>query len=396
MIGIGTDLRERRRAESALREANAQLAEADRRKNDFLAMLSHELRNPLAPITNSLYVLEHATPGGVQARRAQAIIERQISQMTRLIEDLLDVTRVARGKAQLQREPLNLNELVLRTAEDHRGAFVDGGVDLHTVAATTEVWVNGDQTRLSQVIGNLLQNAVKFTPRGGSTVVSVERDLVRQQANVRVQDTGRGIAPEVRVHLFEPFTQADVTIDRRKGGLGLGLALVRGLVEMHGGSVTAASAGVDAGSTFTIALPLAPSGIVETLPGRVAMGNTSKRVLVVEDSQDAAESLREALEVGGHEVEVAYDGSQGIAKARVFHADAVICDIGLPELDGYAVARAIRADPTVYSVMLIALTGYAAPEDIAKAKQAGFDAHLAKPPTMEAVERVLQGHRSFE
>jgi PAS domain S-box-containing protein len=365
-------------------------AEADRRKNEFLAMLSHELRNPLAPIRNSLYLLAHAPPAGDQARRAQAIIDRQVGQMTRLVEDLLDVTRIARGKAQLQREILDINEVAQRTVEDHRGAFADGGIELEMAAAAEEIWVNGDSTRLSQVIGNLLQNAAKFTPRGGKTTVSVERDSARQQAIVRVQDTGRGIAPEDQLHLFEPFTQADVTIDRKKGGLGLGLAVVKGLVEMHGGSVTAASTGVDEGATFTITLPLEATGPAEAHRPRADAQKAVRRVLVIEDNEDAADSLREALELCGHEVEVAYTGSEGIEKARAFGPEVVICDIGLPEMDGYTVARALRADSQHARVTLIALSGYAGPEDLAKAKEAGFDGHLAKPPSMDAVERVLK------
>jgi two-component system CheB/CheR fusion protein len=391
LTGVNQDVTERKLTEEALQEAHAQLQEADRRKNEFMAMLSHELRNPLAPIRNSLFILDRATPGSEQARRAQAVIDRQVAQMAQLIEGLLDVTRIARGKVQLQREVLDLNALAMRTVEDHRGAFVESGVELEMIAATAEVWVNGDPTRLSQSIGNLLQNAAKFTPRGGKTTASVEVDPARQQAIVRVHDTGRGIAPVVQSHLFEPFTQADVMIDRKKGGLGLGLALVKGLVEMHGGSVTAVSAGADQGATFTIALPLEGSEPVAAPRLTIETGRTVRRVLVIEDNTDAANSLREALQLGGHEVEVAYDGSEGLEKARSYRPDVVICDIGLPAMDGYAIARAVRADPQLARVMLVALTGYAGPDDVAQAREAGFDAHLAKPPTMDAVERVLQG-----
>jgi two-component system CheB/CheR fusion protein len=390
LTGVNQDITERKRTEEELQAATARLEETDRHKNEFLAMLSHELRNPLAPIRNSLYILDRATPGGEQARRAQAVIGRQVVQMTRLIEGLLDLTRMARGKAELQREVLDLNALTMRTVEDHRGGFVESGVDIVLPAATAEVWVNGDPTRLSQVIGNLLQNAAKFTPRGGKTTVSVEKDSARQQAIVRVQDTGRGITPEVQRHLFEPFTQADVTIDRKMGGLGLGLALARGLIEMHGGSVTATSGGVDKGATFTITLPLEASGPVDAPRPSTNAGQTVRRVLLIEDNADAADSLREALQLAGHEVEVAYNGSEGIGKARAFQPEVVICDIGLPEMDGYEVARAIRSDPELRRVRLVALTGYAGPDDIAKSKKAGFDAHLAKPLGMEEIERVLQ------
>lgn len=391
LVGTAQDITSRKNADEALLRANEQLQADDRRKNEFMAMLSHELRNPLAPIRNSLYVLGRAAPGGEQARRAQAVIERQVAQLTRLIDDLLDVTRITRGKAQLQREILDLNELTYRTVEDHRAEFVNAGVDLELIAATAEVWVNGDRARLSQAIGNLLQNATKFTPCGGKATVSVEGVAAQRQAIVRVRDTGRGIASEVRPRLFEPFTQADVTIDRKKGGLGLGLALVKGLVEMHGGFVAAASPGVGRGATFTITLPLEATGPAEAHRPPTEAGQTGLRVLVIEDNADAADSLREALLLSGHDVEVAYGGPAGIETARTFRPEVVLCDIGLPEMDGYEVARAMRADPDLGRVRLVALTGYAGPEDVAKAKEAGFDAHLAKPPSLDAIERALAG-----
>jgi signal transduction histidine kinase/ActR/RegA family two-component response regulator len=382
------DMLERAQAERALEEANQRLLDADRRKNEFLGMLSHELRNPLAPIQNSLYVLERAEPGGEQARRAQAVIHRQVGHMTRLIDDLLDVTRITSGKIQLHRELLDLNEVAQRAVDDHRGAFADSSVRLELETAREPVPVNGDRTRLTQMIGNLLQNAVKFTPHGGRTVVSVERESKRGRGIVRVKDTGRGIAPEILPYLFEPFIQAEATVDRSKGGLGLGLALVRGLAEMHGGSVNAASSGPNQGATFTLTLPLETTAQAEASPPRAAPGAT-RRVLVIEDNVDAADMLREALELDGHRVEVANSGPEGIDKARTFGPDVVLCDVGLPEMDGYDVARTLRADPELRRVGLVALTGYAGSEDVARARAAGFDAHLAKPPTTEAIEHVL-------
>ena len=389
-LGAASDVTQRKHAEEERERLLAELAEADRRKNEFLAMLSHELRNPLAPIRNGLFILDRAPPGGDQARRAQTVIDRQVAQLTNLIEGLLDVTRIVRGKALLQREILDLNDLAQRTVEDYRGAFSDSGVELEMAVATGEIWVDGDRTRLTQVIGNLLQNAAKFTARGGKTIVSVERSSARQQAIVRVQDTGRGFASEFQSRLFEPFNQIDVTIDRAKGGLGLGLALVKGLVEMHGGSVAAASAGVDQGATFTITLPLQASGPLEAHRPRAEPRRTVRRVLIIEDNADAADSLREALQLGGYNVAVADSGREGVEKARAFEPEVVICDIGLPGMDGYEVARAIRGDPALGRVTLVALTGYAGPDDVAKAKEAGFDTHLAKPLTVEEVERALQ------
>lgn len=390
IIGTGTDISERKRFEEELRAANARLVDEHRHKNEFLAMLSHELRNPLAPIRNSLYILDRAAPGGAQARRAHEVIDRQVEHMTRLIEDLLDITRITRGKIELQRERLDLNELAQRTVEDHRSVFVKSEIEVDVVPAPDQVWISGDQTRLAQAIGNLLQNAAKFTPRGGKTTVSVLADPTKGQAVLTVQDTGRGIPQEIMPRLFEAFTQADTTLDRSMGGLGLGLALVKGLVELHGGSVSVESDGPGRGATFTIALPMdATAAPRVAVPLGAGGEGKPRRMLVIDDNSDAADSLREALELGGHEVAVAYDGPGGLAKARELHPDVVICDIGLPGTDGYEVARAMRADPGLGRVVLVALTGYAQPEDVAKAREAGFDRHLAKPLSMEKLEQLL-------
>jgi PAS domain S-box-containing protein len=379
-----------REGTALLRENEAALREADRQKNQFLAMLSHELRNPLAPIRNSLYILDRAAPGGEQAKRAQAIIHRQIGQLTWLIDDLLDVTRITHGKIQLKRERLDLNELAHRTAEDHRAVFSKSDVRLEVLPAPAEVWVNGDRMRLAQVVSNLLQNAAKFTSHGGKATVSVASNPARGQALLTVRDTGCGIEPEMLPRLFHAFTQADATLDRSKGGLGLGLALVKGLVELHGGSVSAASDGPGKGAVFTITLPLdvMAARIVPLGPG---VGGTAapRRVLVIEDNEDAADSLREVLELLEHVVDVAYTGRNGIEKARAFHPDVVLCDIGLPEMDGYEVARIVRADPELGRMGLVALSGYAQPEDVEMAREAGFDAHLAKPPSIDALARAL-------
>lgn len=383
-MGIVVDITARKVAELELREA-------DKHRTDFLAILSHELRNPLAPIRNSLFILERAIPGSEQALRAQGIINRQVGHLGRLIDDLLDVTRITRGKIQLQRECLDLQELAVRTAEDLRSTFAKNQVRLEVLTPPGGVRVNGDQARLAQVLGNLLQNSAKFTEPGGQTTVEVGADDVRRLAVLTVRDTGRGIAPEVMPRLFAPFAQADATLDRTKGGLGLGLALVKGLVEMHGGTVRGESEGIGKGATFTICLPLAPSTAPTAAPPepppreRAAPG----RVLIIEDNSDTATTLREALELGSHEVAVASNGPDGIEKARAFRPDVVICDIGLPEMDGYEVARRMRADPALRGAGFVALTGYAQPEDVEKAQEAGFDAHVAKPPNMEALEGVL-------
>ena len=395
---VFSDVTERKRiekiqveSEARLREAGKALREVDRNKNQFLAVLSHELRNPLAPITNSLFILGRAVPGGEQARRAQAVIGRQVGQLSRLVDDLLDLTRISSNKLRLQRKRLDLNQLVLHVVADHRAQFGKNEVRIEHSPAPKAVFVDGDWNRLTQVVGNLLQNAAKFTGPGGHVRVSVSTDSETKWAAVRIADTGVGMAPEMLARLFEPFAQADTTLDRSKGGLGLGLALARGLVELHGGAITAHSAGVGQGAEFVVRLALAPEGIgsgEHVRPRTLAPGGR-RRVLIIEDNIDAADSLREVLEFGEHEVEVAYTGPAGIAKARTWKPEVVLCDIGLPGMDGFGVARAFRADDALKGTRLVALSGYALPEDLQRAQEAGFDQHLAKPPSMEGLEEVL-------
>jgi CheY-like chemotaxis protein len=366
------------------------LREADRRKNEFLQMLSHELRNPLAPIRNSLYILDKAAPGGEQARRALAVIDRQVQHTTRLVDDLLDVTRITRGKIRLQREPLDLCALARRTLEDHREQFAKNGVDLELVAPPEELVVDADPTRLAQVIGNLLNNAVKFTPRGGRTTLTVSAAGGGVLAELEVRDTGAGLSSEVIPQLFEPFMQVEKTLDRSAGGLGLGLALVKGLVELHGGGVHVESEGIGKGTSFIVRLPLTMRRArrLTAVRTRHATGVT-RRVLLIEDNIDSAETMKEALELSDHLVEIALTGPDGVAKARAGTPDVIICDIGLPGIDGFQVAKAIRAIARLDHVRLVALSGYAQPEDIERAKQAGFDLHLAKPPDLDALERAI-------
>ena len=381
--GIARDITKRKEVEEAL-------LEADRRKTEFLAVLSHELRNPLGAIRNGAYVLGHAEPGGEQARRALAVIDRQIVQLTRLIDDLLDITRITRGKVRLHKERLELNELVRATVEDYAAAFQSGQVALEVVAASADVLVFGDRTRIRQVIDNLLHNAAKFTPPGGRASISVRVDSARKEAIVRVHNTGSSIPKELLASLFEPFVQADRTIDRGKGGLGLGLALVKGLVAMHAGAVEVESDEAE-GTAFTIRLPLetsAPEGARPEAPPD-APAAAHRRVLVIEDNADAAETLRAVLELYGNTVAIASNGPEGIEAARSFRPDVVLCDIGLPEMNGYDVARTIRADPSLRTLPLIALTGYATPEDVGRAREAGFDRHVAKPLDAEALERLI-------
>ncbi|MGC4116830.1 MAG: ATP-binding protein [Myxococcales bacterium] len=387
---VARDVTDLRRAQEEQERLMQALREADEQKNSFLAMLSHELRNPLAPIRNSLYILERAAPGGQQAQRAQEVIGRQVQHMTRLIDDLLDVTRISRGKVRLQKERLELCELLRRTAEDHRAVFRAAGVELRVETCAGGLYTAGDPTRLSQAVGNLLGNAVKFTPRGGWVELHLDSDGHR--AAIHVRDNGAGIASDLLNKLFQPFVQADVTLDRSKGGLGLGLALVKGLVEMHGGSVSARSEGAGKGAEFILSLPL-DEQVAPVRPPPLSSARPEKsalRVLVIEDNVDAAETLKEALELDGHQVETAATGLAGIEKAHALHPDVILCDIGLPEMDGFEVARRLRADPELRSAPLVALSGYAAPEDLERSKLAGFDRHLAKPPDLGALENALE------
>jgi two-component system CheB/CheR fusion protein len=376
------DVTARRSAEHALREES-------RRKDDFLAALSHELRNPLAPIRNGLGLLARAPPGTEQAAHALAVVQRQVGHLSRIVDDLLDVTRLARGKVHLHRERLELGELVQRTVEDHRATFDAAGIALQLTLPREPAWVDVDATRIAQALGNLLGNAAKFTSRGGRVDVGLGADGAR--AAVTVRDTGIGIPPDVCGRLFEPFSQAPQTLDRSRGGLGLGLATVKGLMELHGGTVSLASAGPGLGAEFTVRLPVA-----ERPPERLAAPEArcgARRILVIDDNEDGATTLKEVLELEGNAVRIAFDGRRGLALARSFRPEVVVCDIGLPGMDGYAVARALRADPATRDAYLVALSGYAHPDDVRRAQEAGFDRHLAKPLVLDALQRALVDHR---
>ncbi len=386
---IFSDVTERTRAEEAAHRAAEQLREADRRKDEFLGMLSHELRNPLAPIRNSLYILDRADPQGQQARRAKEVANRQVAHLTRLVDDLLDVTRIARGKIELRRADVDVAALAKRTAEDHRAVMEDRHLHLEVRVSDCPVLVNGDETRLAQVLGNLLHNAAKFTPGGGRVSLLVREEDGR--AVLRVSDTGPGIPPDVLPTIFEPFTQAKQTLARSEGGLGLGLALVKGLVGLHGGEVAVNSA-TGSGTEFVVNLPLAAQR-ARTRSNDAADPGTARgprrRVLVIDDNRDAAESLAQLVEMFGHDVEVAFDAFTGLGKASKSLPDVVLCDIGLPGMDGYEFARQLRSLSAPRAVRLVAVSGYAQTDDVEKAAEAGFDGHVAKPPDPAEIERLL-------
>jgi PAS domain S-box-containing protein len=387
LIVASVDISERKRVEETLRDS-------DRRKGEFLAVLSHELRNPLAPIRNSLHLLERVPPGSAAAARALAVIRRQSDQLSRLVDDLLDMTRISSGKIELQRHRIDLNKLVRRAAEDHETMLTQAGLRLQMQIEPTPLWLKADGTRISQVIGNLLHNAFKFTPAGGSLRLTTR--LSGDYALLSVRDTGSGMLPGHVAGMFEAFAQGEQSLARSKGGLGLGLPLVKELVEMHGGSVTASSAGLDQGSEFEVRLPLessTPATVEEQPPPQVAKAGCRK-VLIVEDNVDAAESLAELLEHEGHSTHIAGDGRTGIRMARELLPDLVLCDIGLPGMDGHAVARALRQEPEFASTRLVALSGYAQAQDRLRSSASGFDDHLAKPPDAQQLLQLIAASRA--
>ncbi|KYF73247.1 ATP-binding protein [Sorangium cellulosum] len=378
-----------------LKQTQDALREADRRKDEFLAMLAHELRNPLAPLLNAVELLKIAGPATPVIDRARAIMDRQIGHMTRMVDDLLDISRISRGKIALSADRLDLVELARAAALDYRPLLDARGVRFELALPAAPVWIRADATRLTQAIGNLLQNANKFTDDRGSVRLSVVPDRGRGVVAVEVADTGIGIDPAILERIFEPFTQADRSLARSRGGLGLGLALVKGVVELHGGGVRAASAGVGRGAQIAITLPLADVAApraAEALRPAVAAASASRarRILIIEDNHDAADSLRMLLERRGHAVSVAHSGADGVAAARDAPPDVILCDIGLPgDMNGYGVARALRSESATRATLMVALTGYGQDDDRRLAHAAGFDAHLTKPVTQAMLERLL-------
>jgi signal transduction histidine kinase len=377
----------RDRSERELRRSEEALRESDRRKGEFLAMLSHELRNPLAPIRTALHLLDAANGSPAAARRAREVLDRQTAHLVKLVDDLLDMTRISKGRVELRRTRLDLRDVLRRTCEDHRALLEGAGIEVRCEPGAEPLWVDADETRVAQVMGNLLQNAVRFTPPGGA--VNLVAATSGEAAEIRVRDTGAGLEPGQLAHLFEPFAQAPQGLARTRGGLGLGLAIVKGLVELHGGRVAARSDGPGAGSEFTVSFPLARPPEVAPAGAAAAARRGARLVLVVEDNPDAAVTLADVLELEGHRVRIAADGRTGIALARELSPDVVLCDIGLPDLSGYEVAAALREDALLRDVTLVAVSGYAQPDDRARAMAAGFDAHLPKPPPLELLQELL-------
>jgi signal transduction histidine kinase len=364
-----------------------QIREADRRKDEFLGMLAHELRNPLGPIYNCLQLQKMLPPADPRFALMRDTIDRQIKHMGRLIDDLLDATRLAHGKILLRKEPCDLVEIVRQTVEDYRHVIEGAGMTLDVVMPDTPLWADGDSTRLVQVVGNLLHNAHKFNSSDGTITVRVEAE--DGGARITIGDTGIGIDPSMLGHVFDVFRQAEQGLDRSRGGLGLGLALVKGLVRLHGGSVSAESDGANTGACFTIRLPLLVALKEKAVAETGGVTGAARRILLIEDNMDAAESARMLLSHEGHEVEIALDACAGLDKARSFGPDVILCDIGLPVMDGYQVIRLIREDPQLALVFAVALTGYGREADQKRALDAGFDLHLTKPIDFTTLRAAL-------
>ena len=380
------DITERQRMAEALREEG-------RRKDEFLAMLAHELRNPLAPIRNAVQIIRLTGSQNPAVEQVGAMVERQVQHMTRLVDDLLDVSRVSRGKIQLRKEVVDLAAVIARAVESVRPLVDARSHELALTLPARPVRLEGDVTRLVQVVANLLNNAAKYTDPGGRITLTAERQ--GQQVELRVQDTGVGIAREALPYVFDLFTQVDRSLDRSQGGLGIGLTLVKSLVEMHGGSVSAHSDGPGEGSEFVIRLPALPEegdqerGHEERAATHRVLSSARRRVLVVDDNVDAAVSLAMLLQLQRHEVNVAHDGQEAIEAARRHRPEIVFLDIGLPGMDGYEVARQLRQELDQDGLVLVATTGYGSEEDRCRALAAGFDAHLVKPAKPEVLETFL-------
>ncbi len=383
--GIAIDITDRLLAEEALRDA-------DRRKDEFLATLAHELRNPLAPIRNSLQILNMPQVDAAMARRARDMMERQVHHLVRLVDDLLDVSRIMRGKVDLRREPVELAAIIAHAVETAKPLIEARGHQLETRFPPESLLLDADPVRLTQVVGNLLTNAAKYTESNGHIWLSARRE--NGEVVLQVRDNGIGIAPEMLPHIFDVFVQADYAAMHSQGGLGIGLTLVKSLVEMHHGSVEASSAGLGKGSEFVVRLPLSSQkgeGAIEENheEEQQAERTVSHLLLVVDDNMDAAESLALMLRLHGHDVRVAHDGPSALKMANDCRPDMIFLDIGMPVMNGYEVAERLRQQPGMESVRLVALTGWGQQEDRRRSAEAGFDDHFVKPMEPKALEDLL-------
>jgi len=368
------------------------IRETDRRKDEFIATLAHELRNPLAPVRNAVEILRRVDLSDVRILKARDIIDRQVRQLTRLVEDLLDVSRINSGKVELRRERVEAATIVERAVEISRAVIEAGRHDLAVNLPTAPLTMDVDPVRIAQVVANILNNAAKYTQPGGRIELSASRD--GGEAVITVRDNGMGIPRKMLKEIFDMFTQVESALDRSQGGLGVGLSLTRKLVELHGGSVTAHSEGLGKGSEFVVRLPLtidrpdrapigAPSAVAD------AVDRDSLRILIVDDNRDSAESLAFLLQMDGRDVRTAFDGRSALALAEELRPNAVFLDIGMPEMNGYEVANRLRSNPALRDAVLIALTGWGQDEDRRRTAEAGFHFHCVKPIVMDELEAVL-------
>ncbi|MDQ6620698.1 MAG: ATP-binding protein [Pseudomonadota bacterium] len=382
IVNVVVDITDRKRFEAALHEA-------DRSKNDFLATLAHELRNPLAPVRSALQILRMSGVHTPEAKAALDIADRQMLQMVRLVEDLLDVSRITRNKLQLQRAIVPLQDVVQLGVESSKPAIDSGGQVFRVDVPLVPVYVDVDSARMAQVLSNLLHNAAKFTPAGGC--ITLGASLEGEEAVISVRDTGIGLSEQSIPTIFEMFAQAAVVANQVRGGLGIGLSLAKRLVEMHGGSVAATSRGPGEGSEFIVRLPTAAAPAAARPEEATAPQNQVQalRLLVVDDNRDAADTLCVLLQMLGHEARVAYDGESALDEAQDYRPDMVLLDIGMPKADGYVVARRIRKQPWGKGTVLVATTGWGQSSDKEQARQAGFNHHLVKPIDLDALNRIL-------
>ena len=377
--------------ESRVAERTLQLEEANRRKDEFLAVLAHELRNPLAAIRTAAELVSRADAPRPTIEQASGVIGRQVTHLGRLVDDLVDVSRITRGLIELQRERLKLSAVVFHALETSQPIVAERGHTLSISAIDDELEVMGDLSRLTQVVANILHNAAKFTPRGGRIELGAERD--GDEVVLRIADNGAGISAEALPQVFDLFSHTDRRLDRASTGLGVGLALVRRLVDMHGGRVAVRSDGLGRGTEVTIHLPLLePVPQQDRASGRPATsdGSPSRRILVVDDNVDAADALAMLLRLSGHQAVTAFDGVEALGRAAEFQPDIVLLDIGMPRLDGYGTARAMRAEPWGRDLTLVALTGWGQPKDRDRTVEAGFDAHLVKPVATEKLMEIIR------
>jgi len=379
------------------REAEEELQDSNRSKDEFLAMLSHELRNPLAPIRNAVEVIRRIAPSDPKLAMARDVVDRQVTVLARLVEELLDVSRISQGKISLKREVVELSRIISQSVETARPLIDSRKHELSVRVSPTPVWVSGDDSRLSQVVANLLNNAAKYTPEGGSIELQVSSRA--GEAEIVVRDNGAGIESELLPKVFELFVQGDRSLDRGQGGLGIGLTLVKRLVELHQGRVSVESDGVGRGSTFRVTLPCISEVRKQEEPPQAVAGRRDsanvygRRVLVVDDNSDAAETTAAFLRLEGHEVKTVSDGHQALSSVKVFDPHVIVLDIGLPGLDGYAVARELRSRGDTSHTLLIAMTGYGQREDRMRAAEAGFDYHFTKPADPRQIQNAIEQGR---